>query len=185
LDAEFQWCVAAEAGPFPNHLNRHVHQAEANEQGLLLMPEHEGSGNSVGENRLSFSHGILGSKAVSESQPALSISLEHPVADKKDLAELEADIEHYKKQLREDLTLLNQKIQATREQLSPTKFIKENVLLLCGVSYALGCVFGYIGVPLAELAKPAVRTTLTTAGKHAGNPFDSREAVGNSPLKVI
>jgi hypothetical protein len=103
---------------------------------------------------------------VSESQPVLSISLEeHPVADKKDFSELEADIEHYKKLLREDFALLNQKIQATREQLSPTKFVKEHVL--CGVSFALGCVFGYIGVPLAELAKPAVRTTLTTAGKHA------------------
>jgi hypothetical protein len=41
------------------------------------------------------------------------------------------------------------------------------VQLLCGVSFALGCAFGYISVPLAELAKPAVRTTLTTAGKHA------------------
>jgi hypothetical protein len=65
------------------------------------------------------------------------------------------------------LALLNQKIQATREQLSPTKFVKEHVLVLCGVSFALGYVFGYIGVPMAELAKPAVRTTLTTAGKHA------------------
>jgi hypothetical protein len=41
------------------------------------------------------------------------------------------------------------------------------VQLLCGVSFALGCAFGYISVPLAELAKPAVRTTLTTAGMHA------------------
>jgi hypothetical protein len=39
--------------------------------------------------------------------------MKHPVADRKDLSELEADIEHYKKLLREDLALLNQKIQAT------------------------------------------------------------------------
>ena len=93
--------------------------------------------------------------------------MERSLAAKKEPAELEADIEHYKQLVREDFALLNQKIQATREQLSPTKFVKEHVLLLCGVSFALGCVFGYIGVPVAELAKPAVRTTLTTAGKHA------------------
>ena len=89
------------------------------------------------------------------------------MANKKALSELEADIEHYKKLVREDFALLNQKMQATREQLSPTKFVKEHVLLLCGVSFTVGCVFGYLGVPMAELAKPAVRTTLTTAGKHA------------------
>ena len=85
----------------------------------------------------------------------------------KDFPELEAEIEHYKKLVREDFARLNQKIQATREQLSPAKFVKGHVLLLCGVSFALGCVFGYIGVPVADLAKPAVRMTLTTAGKHA------------------
>ena len=50
------------------------------------------------------------------------------MANKKALSELEADIEHYKKLVREDFALLNQKMQATREQLSPTKFVKEHVL---------------------------------------------------------
>jgi hypothetical protein len=37
---------------------------------------------------------------------------------------------------------------------------------VCGAA-VVGFIFSYQGVPMAELAKPAVRTTLTTAGKHA------------------
>ena len=29
LDRELQWRMAAEAGPFPNRFNRHVHKAES------------------------------------------------------------------------------------------------------------------------------------------------------------
>jgi hypothetical protein len=84
-----------------------------------------------------------------------------------DIQRLESEVEDNKEQLREDVSQIKEKVQETRAQLSPTKFVRERVFLLMGLALGLGYVVGYGDVPVEQLAKPAARTILTTAGKHA------------------
>lgn len=89
------------------------------------------------------------------------------MANSEDIRRLESELAHEKADLREDASQINDKVQETRAQLSPTNFVRDNVLLLSGVALGLGFVLGYRGVPVEEIAKPAARTMLSTAGKQA------------------
>ena len=78
----------------------------------------------------------------------------------------EAEMEHYKKLVREDFTQLNQK-----SKQHANSSVQRNLSRTCTAAmrrvFRRGLRVWLSGVPVADLAKPAVRTTLTTAGKHA------------------
>jgi hypothetical protein len=80
---------------------------------------------------------------------------------------LEAELGRRKQALREDLSEVKHKVLQTQEQLSPAKFVREHQLMLCGAAFIVGALLGYRDVPISDLAKPAIRSTLTTAGKQA------------------
>ena len=81
---------------------------------------------------------------------------------------LESDLEDKKRNLREDLELIGLKARETRAELSPTRLMRERLLLLSGIALVLGFILGYRGVPVEEIGKPAARTLLNQAGKQAG-----------------
>jgi hypothetical protein len=80
---------------------------------------------------------------------------------------LEAELEQRKQALREDPSEVKDRVLQTQEQLSPTKFVREHQLMLCGAAFIVGALLGYRNVPIADVAKPAIRSTLTTAGQQA------------------
>ena len=81
--------------------------------------------------------------------------------------QLQPELNRRKEALQDDFAQLKRKVQETREQLSPTKFVAEHRRLLCGIALILGGILGYRGVPISDLAKPAVRSTLSAAGKQS------------------
>jgi hypothetical protein len=72
------------------------------------------------------------------------------LAATKDLPELQADIEHYKQLVREDLAQLNGKLHEAVGPLSPAHFVKEHALALCGAALVVGFILGDQGVPVAR-----------------------------------
>jgi hypothetical protein len=89
------------------------------------------------------------------------------MADSADREQLAAELESAKADLRHDLAQVRHKAQQTRAELSPANFVRDKLWLVAGVAFALGLVLGYRRVPLDEIAKPAARTILSTAGKQA------------------
>ena len=81
---------------------------------------------------------------------------------------LESDLEDKKRDLREDFEQISIKARETRAELSPTRLMRERILLLSGIALVLGFLLGYRGVPVEEIGKPAARSLLTNAGKQAG-----------------
>jgi hypothetical protein len=89
------------------------------------------------------------------------------MADREDLQRLESELESAKANLREDVSQVQHTLQQTRAELSPTNFIRDRLWLVSGIAFALGLLLGYRRIPLSEIAKPAARTTLSTAAKQA------------------
>jgi len=84
-----------------------------------------------------------------------------------DTGHLQAQLQRRTRDLREDFSLLKTKVQQSQEQLSPTRFMRRHTLILCAVAVTLGAILGYQDVPNADVAKPAIRSTLSTAGRQA------------------
>ena|SRR6266568_339143 len=84
-----------------------------------------------------------------------------------EICQLESDLEHEKKDLREDVIRINNKLRDTRANLSPAKLVEGRIFLLSGLTLGLGFALGYRGVPVEKIAGPVARTMLTTAGKQA------------------
>src|SRR6266702_1691813 len=84
-----------------------------------------------------------------------------------EICQLESDLEHEKKDLREDVTRINNKLRETRANLSAANLVQGRVFLLSGLTLGLGFALGYRGVPVEKIAEPVTRTILTTVGKQA------------------
>ncbi|HJU10308.1 MAG TPA: hypothetical protein VJ728_05505 [Candidatus Binataceae bacterium] len=78
---------------------------------------------------------------------------------------LEAELEKSKHDLQQDLSQIEHKLQQTRARLRPTTFIGDKMLLVLGISFALGFALGYWDVPVGDIGKPVARTMLTTVGR--------------------
>ncbi|HJU11451.1 MAG TPA: hypothetical protein VJ728_11270 [Candidatus Binataceae bacterium] len=82
-----------------------------------------------------------------------------------EVAQLEAELESDKQQLRNDTQLISHKLAVTRAQLSPTAIVERHLFLLSMVGFIVGFVLGYREVPVMEIAQPAARAMLGAAGK--------------------
>jgi hypothetical protein len=67
--------------------------------------------------------------------------------DSKHIQGLESNLEDEKRDLREDLESLTEKVRETRAELSLTSLVRERIVLLSGLALALGFALGYRGFP--------------------------------------
>jgi hypothetical protein len=67
--------------------------------------------------------------------------------DSKNIHGLESNLEDEKRNLREDLESLTEKVRETRAELSLTSLVRERIFLLSGLALALGFALGYRGFP--------------------------------------
>jgi hypothetical protein len=80
---------------------------------------------------------------------------------------IQSEIEDSQERLREDVSQIKEKVDETRAQLSPTGMVQRRLPIFLGGAMALGFWIGYSNVPLPEIAAPAARTMLSSAGTHA------------------
>jgi hypothetical protein len=67
--------------------------------------------------------------------------------DSKHIQGLESNLEDEKRDLREDLESLTEKVRETRAELSLTSLVRERIVLLSGLALALGFALGDRGFP--------------------------------------
>jgi hypothetical protein len=67
--------------------------------------------------------------------------------DSKHIQGLESNLEDEKRDLREDLESLSEKVRETRAELSLTSLVRERIFLSSGLALALGFALGYRGFP--------------------------------------
>jgi hypothetical protein len=100
-----------------------------------------------------------------------------------DIHRLEAELESHRQDLREDAAQISGKIEQTKAELNPANFVRRRpgialaiaFLLGAGLDLALGFIFTRRQLSpervtrpaLDNVAKPAARGLLTTAGKQA------------------
>ena len=89
------------------------------------------------------------------------------MATNDEINRIQSEIEQNQERLREDVSQIKEKVDETRAQLSPTSLVQRRILLFMGGAMALGFWVGHSNVPVPEIAKPAARTMLSTAGKQA------------------
>ena len=86
-----------------------------------------------------------------------------------DLHRLEAELESHQQDLREDAARINQKIEETKAQLSPTNFVRQRAAISIGVAFVLGAMLEFFlgrrDLQLGPLADPAVRNVGTPAAR--------------------
>jgi hypothetical protein len=67
--------------------------------------------------------------------------------DSKHIQGLESNLEDEKRDLREDLESLTEKVRETRAELSLTSLVRERIVLLSGLALVLGFALGYRDFP--------------------------------------
>ena len=94
-----------------------------------------------------------------------------------EIRRLESELETNKQKLREDASIIRDKIDQTKAELSPTNIVRSRPYLTIGIALATGFALGYfldwrrirpehIAQPVLEdIAKPAARSIAITAGK--------------------
>ena len=89
---------------------------------------------------------------------------------------LESELETNKRHLREDASLISNKIDQTKAELSPTNLIRRRIYAALGVALSAGFAIGYLldwrvsaneiaGPVLEHVGKLAAHTAAATAGK--------------------
>jgi hypothetical protein len=84
-----------------------------------------------------------------------------------EIRRLESDLLQEKANLRKDIVRINNKLKATRADLSPANVVKNRMILISGLTLGLGFALGYRDIPIEEIGGPVARGILATAGKQA------------------
>jgi hypothetical protein len=89
---------------------------------------------------------------------------------------LESQLEMDKQHLHEDASLISNKIDQTKAELSPANLIRKKPYIVLGIALSAGFAFGYFldwrfsakeiaGPVLEHIGKPAAHTAASSAGK--------------------
>jgi ElaB/YqjD/DUF883 family membrane-anchored ribosome-binding protein len=106
-----------------------------------------------------------------------SVSSHILMSASEEIHRLEAELETSKQNLRQDAAQIQQKIDETKAELSPTNLVRKRSYLALGAALAAGFAVGYLfewrkiepkqvaGPMLEHISKSAARTIIATAGK--------------------
>jgi hypothetical protein len=97
-----------------------------------------------------------------------------------DIKRLEAELELEKRQLREDTSLMGEKFEETKDELSPTHLLHREALIFTGLAFIAGFSLGFFFTrpreAVAQVGKPAARALLVSAGTYAATTAGKRLA---------
>lgn len=87
--------------------------------------------------------------------------------EKQKIHSLEEDLRNNKSDIRQDFEAVKQKVQQTKNELSPTNLVRERIFLLSAITFAVGFAMGYRHVLVVEFASPATTAAFASAIKQA------------------
>jgi hypothetical protein len=87
-----------------------------------------------------------------------------------DIKRLESELELEKRQLREDTFLISEKLEETKDELSPTRLLYREALIFTAVAFIAGFSLGFFFTrpreAVDQVGKPAARALLVSAGTY-------------------
>jgi hypothetical protein len=102
------------------------------------------------------------------------------MSNSEDIHRLESKLEMEKRRLREDASLINEKIQETKEELSPTHLIHRWALVFTALSFVAGFSLGFFfrrpREAVEQVGKPTARALLASAGTYAAGSIGKKAA---------
>jgi hypothetical protein len=106
------------------------------------------------------------------------------MSNSEDINRLESELEMKKRRVREDASLIketvHEKIQETKEELSPTNLIHRWAVLVTAISFVAGFSLGFFfrrpREAVEQVGKPTARALLTSAGTYAAGSIGKEAA---------